>query len=234
MLYSHNGEWSEAREVFLQLCTCAPSCSAWMGVARCAIKMGDEPAGEAALVQANLLDKSNAAVWGQLALVSLRNNRLQLAHQSLLHALYLGLGCDDDASSESAALLVEIGTLYAEKGYLDLAVSTLQRALASPAGAAAGAGAPDSAAARLCLSQVLLRQQKIEEAEIQLQHATAIAQDDETRAAVQQQWTAVQKQLGRTVANEQQQQEEQQQQQQQQQLEQQHGHEDVVSPIGAD
>lgn len=211
VLYSRQGEWGAAREVFLQLCTCAPSCSAWMGVAECALQMGDNEGGEAALVQANLLDKSNAPVWAQLALVSLRNNRLQLAHQSLLHAL--SLGCDDDAGC--ASVLVEIGSLYASKGYLDLAVSTLQRALAAPTGAA------ESAAARLCLAQALLRQQRNEEAELQLQHAAAIAHDHQTRAAVHQHWTAVHKLLGRTVPNEQQQQ-------------QQQSYEDVASPIGAD
>jgi Flp pilus assembly protein TadD len=180
-LLRHRGDFDSARTVYLQLCSCAPCCAAWLGVATCSLALNDTPTAESSLIQANRLDRSDPSVWARLAWVSLRANRLPLAHQALMHALQLG--CTEQT------LLAQIGGLYAEKGFLTLAASTLERALALH----------DSAPLRVQLAGVLQAQQRLEHADAHLQHASRIATDEQQQAQVRSAWEAVQKALGRTL-----------------------------------
>ncbi len=123
------GEWEKAKETFLQLASCLSSAGAWFGVALCCLALSGASSSSsseeayAALVQANLLDKSHSGVWARLSLLSLQRGRTQLGHQALMHAL--SLGCEEQE------VLVSIAALFAQAGQLALAASTLERALSS-------------------------------------------------------------------------------------------------------
>jgi len=165
--YFNQTRWEEARQIFLQLSAVAPSAVSWLrtGMSCMEIQAEAEQSGsssdeavanaaadaEAALIQANRMDKSHPDVWARLAIVSLRRQRYELAHHALLHAL--NLSCRD------GSLLSRIGGLYLRAGYVDLAASTLERALQLEE-------LPAPLDARIDLVDAYMAQQRYEEAEI--------------------------------------------------------------------
>jgi tetratricopeptide (TPR) repeat protein len=91
-----------------------------------------------ALSEANLCDPEHPGVWGYLALLSLLQGREADAEQALTQAQRHGLA--------SAALLVELGDAYQQRGHFGTAAALLGKALL----------AQDSVQVRCKLAAVLL------------------------------------------------------------------------------
>lgn len=97
-LYLLHEKYVLAREIFLRICRPyplgQPSATLWLGVGISCMKLGDLAAAEDALVEANILDRSNPQVWGQLALLckQWKPERLVDGAAALEQALKLGLG----------------------------------------------------------------------------------------------------------------------------------------------
>jgi len=223
VMYAQEGLWEQAREVYLQLCAVASCCAGWLGVGQACLALGDAEGAEAALIQANLLDKSNPAVWARLALVSLRAaergggangvggdvpgpNHLALAHRALHYAL--SLGCTE------VDVLARVAASYSAKGYTSLASATLEHCLTLR----------DSPRTRCQLARLHMRAEEPEQAELHLAQAArllATGGDEDDADEVRELWEQVQRKLGRVLppppmGNEENEQEDQQQQQQQQ------------------
>ena len=112
---------------------------------------------EAALAEANILDHSNAAVWGALCLVALLSGRVGEAEQALGTAFRVNL--------TDAALLAEIGKLFLQAGKWKHAEGALRRAAKS------GGGGGD---VRVALGRALLEQNDVEAAKVGLLYKTAV------------------------------------------------------------
>ena len=85
------GEWTKAKEVFLQACRLAPSCSSWLGAGTACLRLKHRAEAEECLSEANVLNNREPAAWGQLALLCVQQERLAEAEQALHHALKLEL-----------------------------------------------------------------------------------------------------------------------------------------------
>lgn len=70
-IYLMQGEFGAAKEVYLRVCSRCQSASSWLGVATACIRAMQLQDAEQSLAQANRLDKTNANVWGNLALLRL-------------------------------------------------------------------------------------------------------------------------------------------------------------------
>jgi Tfp pilus assembly protein PilF len=186
VFYLRSGSWLRSRDVFLQLCSCAPSAVSWLGVGECSMELNESASSEQSLIQANRFDKSHANIWARLTIVALRNHRTDLAHQALIQAMKLHCTQPD--------LFRTIGGLYRDMGFIDLAVSTLERSVALR----------DSAQIRLDLAEAYLQQQSLEVAAQQLQRADQLAEDADTKATVHTRWNSLQKQIGRQIISPQQ------------------------------
>ena len=67
-----NLQYQEAKETYLLAAKRAPSSVTWLGVGIACYRLGDLSQAEDALVEANILNNLDAAVWGYLSLVCLQ------------------------------------------------------------------------------------------------------------------------------------------------------------------
>jgi len=143
------GDYARAKAVFLQACRLAPSCTAWLGAGAASLRLKHKAEAEECLSEANVLNNREPAVWGQLALLCVAQERLAEAEQALHHALKLELG--------DAPLLIEVGSLFASLSSWGAAETCARRAIVL--------GAADaSPAAHKLLADVLVEQRRFDEA----------------------------------------------------------------------
>eukprot|EP00941_MAST-03F_sp_MAST-3F-sp1_P001845 g1845.t1 len=106
-LYLQEEKFELAREIFLRASRDLNCSTFWLGVGVACMRNGQLCDADDALVEANILSKSNPKVWGYLTLLCLQwkdSDRKKEALSSLEEAFKLGLG----ESSSDAPLLVEI------------------------------------------------------------------------------------------------------------------------------
>ena len=72
-------QYQEAKETYLLAAKRAPSSVTWLGVGISCYRLGDLEQAEDALVEANILNNLDAAVWGYLSLVCLQTGKVILA-----------------------------------------------------------------------------------------------------------------------------------------------------------
>lgn len=116
-----------AKEVFLRAARAVGWALAWQGAGEAALRAGEREEAESALCEANVRDNYNAHVWGWLCLLCVTAVPLREAEaaQSLDQALRLGLA--------DAALLGDVGAVYASLGKARVAEGVLRRACATGA-----------------------------------------------------------------------------------------------------
>lgn len=120
------GRLKDARGVFMSACGVSPVASTWLGAGIAMCREGDLDGAEAALAEANLLDASNADVWGYLCLVALLSERVDEAEHALNAAFKVGI--------DHAPLLAEVGSLFLERGRWKHAEGALRRSVKHGAG----------------------------------------------------------------------------------------------------
>ena len=114
-IYLQEEQFSGAKHTFLLACKRSPSCLTWLGTGIACFWMGELAEAEDALCEANILNNTDAEVWGYLSLICLKTARKVEAEQAYKYALKLNL-CNDK-------LLVEIKTAQKEVGFGDPSVS---------------------------------------------------------------------------------------------------------------
>ncbi|OQS03347.1 hypothetical protein THRCLA_04355 [Thraustotheca clavata] len=165
-LYMHHQQWSEAKAIFLNSCEEASNASSWLGVGVVCIRQEDWEGAEMALAEANILDNTNAEVWGYLTLACLHSfpPRPEQADQALEQALRYELA--------NSTLLREIGNGYVALEKLETAEGLLRRSLVHG----------DSSLTRKTLADVLSAQNCAETALIEYQRALARCESMDERA----------------------------------------------------
>jgi len=108
-IYLQEEQYQEAKETYLLAAKRAPSSVTWLGVGIACYRLGDLSQAEDALVEANILNNLDAAVWGYLSLVCLQTGRALEAEQSYKYCMKLDLYDQE--------LLREIHQLQEEKGF---------------------------------------------------------------------------------------------------------------------
>jgi tetratricopeptide (TPR) repeat protein len=151
---------ADARGAFSAACELAPCASAWLGVGACLYREGELEGAEAALAEANLLDPTNARVWGYLCVVALAGARAEEAASALRHAFKQGLG--------DPGLLAEIGGMMLAIGEWKNAEAALRRAVKRGAGVDA----------RLDLGIATRERGDLDDAKIELKFAAAMAREE--------------------------------------------------------
>jgi tetratricopeptide (TPR) repeat protein len=151
---------ADARGAFSAACELAPCASAWLGVGACLYREGELEGAEAALAEANLLDPTNARVWGYLCVVALAGARAEEAASALRHAFKQGLG--------DPGLLAEIGGMMLAIGEWKNAEAALRRAVKRGAGVDA----------RLDLGIATRERGDLDDAKIELKFAAATAREE--------------------------------------------------------
>jgi len=154
------GEWTRAKEVFLQACRLAPSCSSWLGAGAACLRLKHRAEAEECLSEANVLNNREPAAWGQLALLCVQQERLAEAEQALHHALKLEL--------PDAALLTEVGGEFANLSAWAIAETCARRSLVMH----------PAAPAHQLLGDVLVEQRSYDEAAAQYANALALVEGD--------------------------------------------------------
>lgn len=114
-IYLQDKQFSGAKHTFLLACKRSPSCVTWLGTGIACFRMGELAEAEDALCEANILNNSDAEVWGYLALICLKTGRKVEAEQAYKYALKLDLNNDK--------LLAEIKAAQKEVGFGDPSVS---------------------------------------------------------------------------------------------------------------
>ena len=160
------GEWTKAKEVFLQACRLAPSCSSWLGAGTACLRLKHRAEAEECLSEANVLNNREPAAWGQLALLCVQQERLAEAEQALHHALKLEL--------PDAALLTEVGGEFAKLSAWALAETCARRSLVMR----------PAAPAHQLLGDVLVEQRSYDEAAAQYANALALVEGDEALSSM--------------------------------------------------
>lgn len=115
------GKLSDAKGVFMAGCGLCPCASTWLGAGIAMLRDGDMDGAEAALAEANILDHTNAKVWGYLCLVALLSDRVGEAEQALGTAFRVNI--------TDAALLAEVGKLFLTAGKWKHAEGALRRSV---------------------------------------------------------------------------------------------------------
>jgi len=110
-----------AKGIFLTACTSWATSSSWLGVAIACYRLKEYGEAEAALVEANIADNQNGAVWAYTCLVCLELKRQHEADHAFELALRLG--------QVPAVVFREIGMTYAEAKKPEKAEPALRRAL---------------------------------------------------------------------------------------------------------
>lgn len=108
-IYLQEEQFEKAKQTFLMACKKSPSCVSWLGVGIACYRLGELGEAEDALMEANILNNSEAEVWGFLSLVCLRTGRKVEAEQSYKHAVKLCL--------QDSELLAEIHTEQKKAGF---------------------------------------------------------------------------------------------------------------------
>ncbi|XP_078274401.1 cilia- and flagella-associated protein 70 isoform X2 [Rhinoraja longicauda] len=93
-IYLKEGEeesYKSAKSVYLFASERAPSCLTWLGVGIACYRLDELRDAEDALCEANILNNSNADVWGYLTLVCLKTRRKLEAEQTYKYAIKLHL-----------------------------------------------------------------------------------------------------------------------------------------------
>jgi len=153
-------DWTRAKELFLQACRLAPSCTSWLGAGSACLRLKHKAEAEECLSEANVLNNREPAVWGQLALLCVQQERLPEAEQALHHALKLELTDDQ--------VLLEVGEAFAHLSSLGIAEKCARRALVLRA----------AAPTYKLLGDVLVEQRAYDEAALQYQEALALVEGD--------------------------------------------------------
>ncbi|KAK7502734.1 hypothetical protein BaRGS_00005984 [Batillaria attramentaria] len=102
-------QFAKAKTTFLMACKKSPSCVSWLGVGISCYRLDELSEAEDALMEANILNNTDAEVWGYLSLVCLRTGRKVEAEQSYKHAVKLNL--------QDGELLNEIHAEQRKVGY---------------------------------------------------------------------------------------------------------------------
>nr|KAG5710751.1 hypothetical protein BaRGS_035153 [Batillaria attramentaria] len=108
-IYLQEREFAKAKTTFLMACKKSPSCVSWLGVGISCYRLDELSEAEDALMEANILNNTDAEVWGYLSLVCLRTGRKVEAEQSYKHAVKLNL--------QDGELLNEIHAEQRKVGY---------------------------------------------------------------------------------------------------------------------
>lgn len=115
------GDASRARELYLFACRAASSCAAWLGAGSASLDLGELAEAEECLCEANVLNNRDPTVWGKLALLCARQQRLPEAEQAYEQAGRLDIS--------DAPLLLAIGEAMLACGRWQLAESACRRSL---------------------------------------------------------------------------------------------------------
>ncbi|KDO19635.1 hypothetical protein SPRG_14536 [Saprolegnia parasitica CBS 223.65] len=180
-LYMHHQQWTDAKSIFLTSVGEASNASSWLGVGVVCVRQEDWEGAEMALAEANILDNTNADVWGYLSLVCLHGPvpRPLQAEQALQQALRYNLA--------NPTLLREISNGFVALDKLEIAESLLRRSLR----------AQDSSLTRKTLADVLSAQNCAETALTEYQQALASCESMEGRADLLSRCVALLETLGR-------------------------------------
>merc|ERR1719419_416869 len=108
-IYLQEEQYQDAKNTYLTACKRSPSSVTWLGVGIACYRLGELQEAEDALVEANILNNRDAAVWGYLSLVCLQTGRVLEAEQSYKYCVKLNLHDEE--------LLREIHSLQDEKGF---------------------------------------------------------------------------------------------------------------------
>ncbi|XP_050397153.1 cilia- and flagella-associated protein 70 [Patella vulgata] len=108
-IYLSEHKYQDAKNVFLMACRKSPSCVSWLGVGIACYRLNELLEAEDALSEANILNNSDAEVWGYLSLVCLKCGRQLEAEQTYKYALKLNL--------QDKALINEIYEVQQEVGF---------------------------------------------------------------------------------------------------------------------
>lgn len=179
-VYFVTQDYEAAKEVYLRCCQApyTPTASTWLGVALACDRMEADNLGDVrkALQAANALDRTNAIVWGQLALNCFQvaasqtisrdtaSRELQLADSCLGYALRFNI--------RDAETLFQLSLFYKQYERYDFAEKLLRLTLKS-----SGFGKDDSLT-RVHLAQVMLAQNRHAEALRQFEAALTIGTPD--------------------------------------------------------
>ncbi|OQR90261.1 hypothetical protein ACHHYP_18017 [Achlya hypogyna] len=180
-LYMHQQQWGEAKSVYLLSVDEASNASSWLGVGVVCVRQEDYDGAEMALAEANILDHTNADVWGYLALVCLHGPvpRPQQAEQALEQALRHDLS--------NPTLLREISSGFVALDKLEMAEALLRRSLVLG----------DSSLTRKTLADVLAAQNCAETALVEYQKALSGCESMDERAGLLARCAALLDTLGR-------------------------------------
>jgi len=111
-----------AKQIFLKACTSWATSSSWLGVAIACYMLEENDEAEAALVEANIADNQNGAVWAYTTLVCLRLQRIPEADHAYNLALRSGV--------DRREVLLQMGEAYVAAEQPALAEKSLRRAMA--------------------------------------------------------------------------------------------------------
>ena len=174
-IYAAAGAHEDAKRTYLAACLGHARASAWLGAGVACMRLGDLAGAEEALAEANVLDNTNPAVWGTLALVSLLAGREPEAAAAMSQALKAGFA--------DAGVFGELGAKYLELGRFRHAEAALRHAVA----------AGDASAYRRQLGDALREQGEDEEAAVQYKIAEEIDAQEPLRRRQAEEAAAAQK-----------------------------------------
>ncbi|NXV46053.1 CFA70 protein, partial [Uria aalge] len=93
-IYLEEKEFGRAKQTYLLACKNSASCLTWLGVGIACYRLEEMVDAEDALTEANILNNTNAEVWGYLTLICLQGGRQREAEQCYKYTLKLGLRND--------------------------------------------------------------------------------------------------------------------------------------------
>lgn len=79
IVYARRKSWKDAKTVFNKICKQRVSTQAWFYLGQSLLRLGELPAAEEAIAQANILDNTNPHVWGLSVLSCLSFGTQRLA-----------------------------------------------------------------------------------------------------------------------------------------------------------